>query len=91
MKKCPRCKQPMKYRYVNPPRKYVCMVCAVKRAQRTMARLRRNELVPVQGWAWRTEDGWHASQAAPKPAVVRFIACKIMVPRKYVGMDGRIR
>jgi hypothetical protein len=86
--RCRRCNNPMEYRYANPPKKYFCMPCAVADAQAEMARLHREELVPVAGWAWDTDDGWRAAQMLPPPHIVGPVPCKIMIARKYVGMDG---
>ena len=84
---CPKCDQPMRYRLLTAPRDYVCMDCAVKAFGRAAERNYQNELVPIGGWAWawawKTDDGWHASQAVTKPAIAKFVKCKIMIPRKY--------
>ena len=87
MTNCPKCKKPMDCTIVKTGEKF-CMPCAVKAAQATIARLHREELIPIAGWAWDTDDGWMASQRLPRPPIVG-IPAKIMVARKYVGMDGR--
>jgi hypothetical protein len=66
----------------------VCLECEGRKFLRWCRRAEREKLVPIAGWAWDTDDGWHASQCRPKPAVVKSVPCQIMVARKHVGMDG---